>query len=95
LPKNKSISDTSQPRPQPRPRPRREPISPIGAVRLIGKPELLDKIDVSYAFLWKLMQNGEFPRGRAVGDRTMWVESEVDKWIHSRPKRKLRDDVEQ
>jgi predicted DNA-binding transcriptional regulator AlpA len=71
----------------------REPaIAPEGSVRLIGRPEVLDKTGLSYVAIWKLMVAGKFPRSKAVGERSMWIESEVDRWIAALPTRKLKGD---
>jgi predicted DNA-binding transcriptional regulator AlpA len=40
-----------------------------------------------------LMREGTFPRAKAVGGRTLWLESEVDAWIASLPPRRFKGDV--
>jgi predicted DNA-binding transcriptional regulator AlpA len=72
--------------------PRALPVAPKGSARLIDKSELLDKVPLSYASIWAKMREGTFPRSRAVGDRTFWVESEVDAWIAATPVRLLKGD---
>jgi prophage regulatory protein len=60
--------------------------------RFIGKPEVLDRVYLSYTTVWELMRVGKFPRSRAVGGRSVWVESEIEEWIANRPVRRLKGD---
>lgn len=55
--------------------------------RILRKKEVLQRIGISNASLYRLIAKGEFPRqrylssgGRAVG----WLESEIDEWVNSR-----------
>src|SRR5271166_4027039 len=57
--------------------------------RLIFRGELIDVVGVSYVTVWSWMRAGTFPRGRDIGGRTAWIESEVAAWIASRPIRRL------
>ena len=36
----------------------------------------------------------QFPRSKFVGDRTLWLEHEVDAWIDALPNRQLKGDTE-
>jgi predicted DNA-binding transcriptional regulator AlpA len=60
--------------------------------RLIFRSELIDAVGVSYVTVWSWMRAGTFPRGRDIGGRTAWIESEVAAWIASRPIRRLKGD---
>jgi predicted DNA-binding transcriptional regulator AlpA len=60
--------------------------------RLISRSELINIVGVSYVTVWNWMRAGTFPRGRDIGGRTAWVESEVAAWIASRPIRRLKGD---
>lgn len=60
--------------------------------RLIGKPEVLDRVGVTFATIWKWQREGTFPRGREVGGKTLWVEDEINEWVLSRPIRRLKGD---
>jgi predicted DNA-binding transcriptional regulator AlpA len=60
--------------------------------RLIFRSELIDIVGVSYVTVWSWMRAGTFPRGRDIGGRTAWIESEVAAWIASRPIRRLKGD---
>lgn len=50
-------------------------------VRLIYKPELLDRVGLSYTTIWHMMRDGRFPRSRVIGGRSAWVEREVDEHL--------------
>ena len=67
-------------------------------LRLIFRPELKDKVGLSYPTIWKLMRRGEFPRSRRLGEgkfaRVAWLESEIEEWIQSRPRQVLKGDNE-
>ena len=60
--------------------------------RLIFRNELIDIVGVSYVTVWSWMRAGTFPRGRDIGGRTAWIESEIAAWIASRPIRRLKGD---
>jgi predicted DNA-binding transcriptional regulator AlpA len=38
------------------------------------------------------MRDGTFPRSRHIGGKTLWLESEIENWILSRPVRRLKGD---
>ena len=61
--------------------------------RLISKPEVLDRVGVSYPTLWQWMRDGKFPRSRELGGKSAWLESEVEAWIASLPMRRLKGDA--
>ena len=58
--------------------------------RLLDRKELLAKCNLSYPTIWALMREGTFPHSRAVGGKTVWIESEVDDWIARLPRRRLK-----
>lgn len=58
--------------------------------RLLTKPELLDKVGLSFAKVWELIRQGKFPRAREAFGAPRWVESEVDAWIESLGERKYK-----
>ena len=60
--------------------------------RLVSKPEVLDRVGVTYPTIWKWMREGSFPRSRAVGGKAFWVEAEIEKWITDLPVRRLKGD---
>ena len=59
--------------------------------KFLSRPEVLDRIGVSFPTLWHWMKAGKFPPAREMsgsdGKRVGWIESEVDAWIRSRPVR--------
>jgi len=66
----------------------------VHGIRLISKPEMLDRIGLSFPTVWKLMTEGKFPRSVVVGAKTAWVESEIEAWIAALPRRRLKGDDE-
>lgn len=62
--------------------------------KLIYKPEVLDRVGVSYPMLWEWMRDGKFPLSRVVGGgstgKIAWLASDIDAWILNRPKSKYR-----
>jgi predicted DNA-binding transcriptional regulator AlpA len=54
--------------------------------------EVMERVPLSNPTIWKLMQNGESPRSRDIGRKVVWLESEIDDWIESRPVVKLKGD---
>ena len=63
--------------------------------RLISKPEVLDRVGVTYPTLWVWMREGKFPRSRDLGGKACWLESEINDWITNRPVRRLKGDAAQ
>jgi prophage regulatory protein len=64
-------------------------------VRLISKPEVLDRVGVTFPTIWKWMREGKFPRSREVGGKSCWIEAEVEAWITALPLRRLKGDKPQ
>lgn len=62
------------------------------AVRLISKPEVLDRVGVTFPTIWKWMREGKFPRSRELGGKSCWIKSEVEAWINALPTRRLKGD---
>ena len=60
--------------------------------RFISKPEVLDRVGVTYVTIWEWMRASTFPRSRQVGGKACWLESEIDDWIFNRPVRRLKGD---
>ncbi|MCK1669248.1 MULTISPECIES: AlpA family phage regulatory protein [unclassified Bradyrhizobium] len=68
---------------------------PETKVRLVFKPEVLDRVGVSYPLLWDWMRTGRFPMSREVGGKVAWIASEIDDWITGRPQRKYKTRAEE
>ena len=63
--------------------------------RLLSKPEVLDRVGVTYPTLWSWMQRGKFPRSRQLGGKAAWIEAEIEEWINALPVRRLKGDAVQ
>ena len=60
--------------------------------QLLSRQKILTLLDVSYPTLWGWVKTGHFPPPRTLSGsdkrgRLAWVESEVQAWIASRPRR--------
>jgi prophage regulatory protein len=64
----------------------------VHGIRLLSKPEMLDRIGLSFPTVWNLMREGKFPRSVVLGNKTAWVESEIEAWIAALPRRRLKGD---
>lgn len=53
--------------------------------RLISRRQTCDRVHLTYPTIWKGVKAGTFPRPRAVGGKTMFVEDEIDQWIEALP----------
>jgi predicted DNA-binding transcriptional regulator AlpA len=62
-------------------------------VRLIFKRELLERVGLSFPTIWKMMQQGRFPRARVIGGKSVWIESEVDDFLAALPLRQYKGDA--
>jgi prophage regulatory protein len=62
--------------------------------KLLSRKDVLERVPLSYASIWKKMQAGEFPRSRDIGGKIAWIESEIDEWIAARPIVQLKADIE-
>ena len=65
---------------------------PPKPLRLISKPEVLDRVGVTFPTIWLWMREGKFPRSRELGGKSAWIEAEIDAWINERPVRRLKGD---
>jgi predicted DNA-binding transcriptional regulator AlpA len=58
--------------------------------KILTRPEVVERVGVSYVTLWTWMQEGKFPLSRGLGGnrgKIGWLESEISEWIRSRPVR--------
>jgi len=58
--------------------------------RLVSKPEVCDRVGKTFPTIWLWMREGKFPLARDCGGKPAWLESEIDQWIESRPKRQYK-----
>lgn len=56
-------------------------------VRLLTKPEVIDRVGRSFPCIWAWMREGFFPRARELDGRPVWIESEVEAFIKNLPVR--------
>lgn len=50
--------------------------------RLLNMKEVIDRVKLSKATIYKRISDGEFPRQISIGGkRVAWLESEIDEWI--------------
>ena len=66
-------------------KPIHELAQPPPGARLLSRSEVMAKVKLSYPSIWQRMNEGTFPRSRSTGGKSLWVESEVDEWIHALP----------
>ena len=63
--------------------------------KFMTKKEVLEATGFSYTTVWKLMTMGEFPRSvqlAAGRESVRWYADEIENWIGSRPRRRLKCD---
>ena len=49
-------------------------------------PQVLEKVSLSRATIYKMISRGEFPRPVQIGQRSVgWLPEEVNAWLESRP----------
>jgi len=61
-------------------------------IRLLSRLQVMDRVNLCYPNIWAKMREGTFPRSRAVGGRSVWLESEIDEWIAALPLVRLKGD---
>jgi predicted DNA-binding transcriptional regulator AlpA len=59
---------------------------------LISKAEVVTRVGRSFPTIWKMIQRGEFPHPRRVGNSPFWLEAEIDNWINSLPFVRYKND---
>ena len=53
--------------------------------RIIRKPELLSKLSLSDATIWRMEKKNRFPRRIKLGGNSVgWFESEVNEWLEKK-----------
>jgi prophage regulatory protein len=57
------------------------------ALVFLSKAQVLKKIPITAPTLWSWVRQGKFPRPRAICNKTVWLEAEVDAWMQARPLR--------
>ena len=55
------------------------------AKKLLRLPQVIDRIGICKASVFRLVKLGQFPAPIRISDRAVaWVESDLDEWIDSR-----------
>jgi len=63
-------------------------------MKLLRIKQVIDVTGLSRMTLWRLEKAGRFPTRRRLGDHSVaWLESDIERWIESRPCVNLRSDV--
>jgi predicted DNA-binding transcriptional regulator AlpA len=74
----------------------RKPKKKRGPKRFLTKGEVLDKVPLSYATIWKMMRRDQFPRPRVSGTgphaKVLWWESDIDAWMEALPEAQYKSD---
>ena len=61
-------------------------------MRVLRLPDVLARVSLSKSTLWRLINDGEFPKPIRLGPRaTGWIEEEFDEWIASRSRATNRE----
>jgi prophage regulatory protein len=51
-------------------------------MKILRKPQLLNKVPLSYPTIWRRIQAGTFPKPVQLGPNSVgWIEEEIDAWI--------------
>ena len=62
--------------------------------RLLRLEEVGARCGISRSTIYRLMREGDFPEPIKVGERAVrWLESEMDRWVASRPRAKGQNGV--
>ena len=64
--------------------------------RLLSKPEVMAIVGASFPTIWQWMREDKFPRARILGGRSMWLSTDIEKFLAelpTRPLKALEDDV--
>ena len=60
--------------------------------RLLTKAEVLEITGFSYSSIWSWMRSGRFPRSLAVSGRVRGREREIQAWLETLPRQRLKGD---
>jgi prophage regulatory protein len=60
---------------------------------LLRLPEVIDRVGLRRSAIYQRMSEGRFPKSRSLGPKcAVWVESEIEEWIHSIAENSSRTD---
>ena len=64
----------------------------MATTRLLRRPEVESRTGLSRSSIYALMDQGEFPRPRRIGQRAVaWDEADLEKWLTTRAEADPRD----
>lgn len=49
--------------------------------RLLPLPKVEDKVGFKHTKIYELIRAGEFPTGKLIQGKRLWLEREIDEWI--------------
>ncbi len=49
--------------------------------RLLTLPKVEDKVGFKHSKIYALIREGEFPAGKLIQGKRLWLEREIDDWI--------------
>ncbi len=52
------------------------------SLKLLRLPAVMDRVGLRRTSIYKLISAGTFPAPKKIGRASLWVEYEVDQWIH-------------
>lgn len=64
--------------------------APRSGDHFLSKRDLEKKVCLTFPYVWRLIRDDKFPKGRAIGSRTVWLNSEVEAWMRERPVREYK-----
>jgi len=63
---------------------KKDSVAQPDSIRFVGARENERKVGLSRWTLWRKEVAGTFPKSIKVGNKRLWIESEVDEWMRSR-----------
>jgi predicted DNA-binding transcriptional regulator AlpA len=69
-------------------------ISQVGELRFLRLTKVLSRVDLSKTTWYELVKGGSAPAPCKIGRNSLWVESEIERWMLSRmrDRRAIGDD---
>ncbi len=59
--------------------------NPKAPKKILRRPAVLDRLDVSATTLWRMQQRGDFPKPFRISPGLVgWRETDIDRWIDER-----------
>ena len=63
-------------------------------LRFLSKAEVVERTNLSFPTIWKMMIEHRFPQARCVDDnhfaKPLWFEHEIEEWMEQRPLKTYR-----